>query len=141
MTYNHELFDRVIQRITMDPEAFDMRHWMREPKADESPHCGTVGCLAGHTLMELGYKPMYGGHWLAGRPLSTANAQLGVGPAVEISLVAAKALGLSTEEAEQLFTIYEQDYEYDYASDKPPQAATKEDVINRWKRITEGVSE
>jgi hypothetical protein len=50
---NHELAERVFQRIEDDPASFDMRNWGRRGE------CDTTMCVAGHTVVEAGYQV----HW------------------------------------------------------------------------------
>ena len=114
-TMNDDLFDRVIQRIDADPDAFDMTTWLEERS------CGTVGCFAGHTVLELGYRSSWAG---AGYCIKD-DLEGFESYSVNVSEVARNALGLTTDESESLFEAY----------DEVGYPATKEDVIMRWKQI------
>lgn len=44
---NTELAKLIIKQVETEPRSFDMSRW--------SNHCGTVACLAGHTMLMSGY--------------------------------------------------------------------------------------
>lgn len=117
--YNDELFQRVLRRIDDNPASFDMNEWLREGE------CGTVGCFAGQTVMELGYTG--GQRWDIG--LISVD---GVPVLDSVSSLAMEALGLSWAEADKLFAA---------ASLRPDGSrcvATRDDVVRRWKEIKDG---
>ena len=47
---NPGLGRKVLDFVTEHPKQFDMDDWGRETD------CGTVGCLAGHTMLQAGYE-------------------------------------------------------------------------------------
>jgi hypothetical protein len=119
---NQEMFDRVLQRISDDPDSLDMRYWYAE-KA-----CGTVACLAGHTMMELG--------WRAIQDDTVTGCVNGEGQTRTIQAVAQKALGLTNEQATLMFAG-----SLMISLGETHTPATAEDLAARWKRVTSDQSE
>lgn len=61
--------------------------------------CGTVGCLAGNTVLNAGYRPVY-------RPGVCHTTEVEVGDGVEhVKHVATELLGLTREQSRQLFFV------------------------------------
>lgn len=53
---NYELGRKVLDRIDAQPETLNMTLWgMGMHTAGQEELCGTVACLAGHTLLAAGY--------------------------------------------------------------------------------------
>lgn len=46
------LLERVAKHIEKEPRRLDMYYWVRHPRREEEPPpCGTVGCIAGWTVL------------------------------------------------------------------------------------------
>lgn len=94
---NTELARLVLKQIENDPALFDMREW-----GIQTP-CGTVACIAGHTLLASGYgfapSSGLGSRGFFVHPVS--------GEAVSPRYEARDLLGLSHDEAGRLFFIYD----------------------------------
>ncbi len=86
-----ELAKLVLKQIENDPALFDMKEWGKQTD------CGTVACIAGHTLLASGYqfRVVYHRRGYYFHPVSG-------GPA-HCHSEARDLLGLSCEEAENLF--------------------------------------
>jgi hypothetical protein len=108
---NHDLAERVFQRIEEDPASFDMDWWARRTS------CGTVMCVAGHTVVEGGYEIYWtGGAW-SGYYCLNPDGRLET-----VSDVARRLLDLTSDQAMSLFH---------------PRLATLEDLRLKWKKLTE----
>lgn len=68
---NIELFERVKERILREPRNVDMGHYLYGKEID-GEICGTVGCIAGHAVMEcyrdlklsrVGNSSFFGHNW------------------------------------------------------------------------------
>lgn len=126
MSYNHELFDKVLIRIDNDPDSFNMGQWLRRK------NCGTVGCFAGHTVLELGYQPLWS---RSSRYTSTCERDSELGTVVnDVSIIAGEALGLTVQEGHVLFRAFVDELED--PESEVDRLATREDVVRRWKEIT-----
>jgi hypothetical protein len=123
MTPNDDLFYRVLERIDADPKSFHMGTWYGE-RNNEKGSCGTVACFAGHTALELGWKPCF--FYGDGRTNTDSVADPASEKTRSIATVAQEALGLTWKQADRLFDAY---------SSGSDGFATREDVINRWKDI------
>jgi hypothetical protein len=117
---NDELFYRVLKRIDADPKSLDMTSWLMVGE------CGTIGCFAGHTVLEVGYVPATGDVRNYGRTAFCRSARSHE-TWFPVSSVAANALGLNEREAGALFAAW--------AGNNP---ATRDDVVKRWKDIQSG---
>lgn len=77
-------------------EKFDMSNWFTRHRSITGGWCGTAACLAGHTVLMLGKKPVF-----------ARGAQEGWlcrnGRERTVAAVAQEWLGLTSEQAEQLF--------------------------------------
>lgn len=89
-TPNVELLRRVLEHITAHPEEHDQRVWARHTD------CGTAMCLAGHAVTITGHAIDYGKHSWSGLVYLTRAGE-------SIEDVAARELGLSDDQAENLF--------------------------------------
>lgn len=49
---NYKLGRQVLNQIESDPDSFDMTTWAYRSREHA---CGTVACLAGHTMLQSGY--------------------------------------------------------------------------------------
>lgn len=97
---NTELMKLVYKQATEFPETVDMTNWVYETS------CGTVACLAGHTLLLSGYTfescpTQREGKW--GCRIRRPDGSSVAFPAVE----AAELLGLTCPQAESVFLDYE----------------------------------
>ena len=97
MTFNTELAERVLTRIKDKPETWDQSAW-----AITSDVCGTAYCFAGHALAELGYKMICDASAPDGQ-LYASDAVAPNGRQVSIEEMARKKLGLTWDQASQLF--------------------------------------
>jgi hypothetical protein len=117
---NQALFDRVLQRISDDPESFDMSTWCAR-----IPDCGTSACIAGHTALEEGWAPVF--NTLGLTAIATKD-----GRTENIAAAAQEALDLTFNQASYLFQAYPIPHET-----HAPQ--TVEEISARWKWVCENV--
>lgn len=84
---NYQHGRKVLDQIDAKPESFDMFTWVYFAYNENEERCGTVACLAGHTMLQAGFK--YDGvrFW---RPDGTITSSY--------TDEAEKILGLTTEE-------------------------------------------
>lgn len=114
---NQEAFNRVFKRIEADPNLFDMAQYGRKTE------CGTVACLAGHTVMEYGYVldvSNKGGSCYT--PMQFTWVQPNSKDYLSTFDTAQEILGLSWEQAKALF--------YDMMVE------TYEELVQRVKEVT-----
>lgn len=64
---------KVLDRIDAEPKSLNMETWGRQGE------CGTVACLAGHTMLAAGYSLSAGMYYAAGRyVMSEAKEAAGI---------------------------------------------------------------
>lgn len=107
---NHELMDKIIQKISDEPESLNMSDYF----------CGTQACIAGHAALLMGAKRAGNGSSMTyeSRRLSAAD-------------VASEGLGITYAQACNLFTSCALSFE----AHAP---RTSEEVAARWKKVTSG---
>lgn len=92
---NTELFERVLGRIEADPTSLDMAYWAVQST------CGTTACMAGHTVIEMGWHPVYVESAVG---FADRAVQCSQGNATRVIKVLARdGLELTDNEAEALF--------------------------------------
>jgi hypothetical protein len=95
---NQEALNKVLNRIAADPSLLDMSMYGR------GTECGTVACLAGHTVMEYGYRLNLANKGATCyRPMVFTWLQLTDKDAISTHETAAKILGLTEAQAKALF--------------------------------------
>jgi hypothetical protein len=116
---NWENINKTLARIEADPDAFDMAVYYAETT------CGTVACLAGHACLEKGlmpaelsrvsvearesdfYQPDQWRPWMRnGYHQTSLMREAKMWGAVHIEEAARKYLGLSYDEAGEIFNAY-----------------------------------
>jgi hypothetical protein len=121
---NQEMFDRVLQRISDDPDSLDMGAWYKVTN-----ECSTTACLAGHTVLEAGYTPLIDPfvHHSGNRYSGVVEGGRGIPD------LAQALLGLTFEQANAMFcqgAIESGDYREAYSP------RTVEELSARWKAVT-----
>ena len=103
MGYNLEAMERVLEWAEEggdDDATFDIRYWGTKPRKD-GPDCGTTLCLAGKAMTDAGIEMLWrseNSHMVARYVTGDDDVSLNVKGS------AGRVLGLSTDEADELFT-------------------------------------
>ncbi len=124
---NWENINKVCDRIEADPDSFDMAVYFAET------YCGTVACFAGHAALEMGMvpanlretegvgdrdnarlavRPWMRQDWKEASMVRYPHHQRLLGsddyaPMISVRSVATEYLGLTDDQAEQIFTAWD----------------------------------
>jgi len=106
-----ERLDAAITYASEHPAEFDMYTWFKQTR------CGTTACLAGTALLQAGYEPRFTASGRAedvdlldadGDPYSITAAWRD-GVAYPVSETAAELLGLTVDQADEIFNLADLD--------------------------------
>jgi hypothetical protein len=118
---NQEMFDKVLQRISDHPESLDMSYWAQRSS------CGTVACIAGHTVLAMGYQFAFQ-PFQERASLAFITDRFGSAEYVDIRERARDALGLTDIQADFMFTCFN-------IGDENHAPKTVEELTMRWKYV------
>ena len=108
---NFERLDAAITYAAAHPAKFDMYTWFKQTR------CGTTACLAGTALLQAGYEPRFTASGRAedlelfdedGDPYAITAVWLD-GVAYPVSETAAELLGLTDDQADDIFNLADLD--------------------------------
>jgi hypothetical protein len=124
---NYELFEKLKKRILAEAEFVNMSDWISQKLTEDGEPCGTVGCIAGHCAMitfpKMSWKQTTNRYWNVLVPVKDRES----GEEINVEEEAQKALGLTSGEADILFTEWP-----DYVSIEKPGTRAYAAAVVRW---------
>lgn len=93
-TFNADLGQKVLDAIEAKPAAHDQ--WLFVANNPYDPECGTTMCIAGHAAIESG-------KYRLGGPMNRSFIDVETGESADIERIAMELLGLTREQAGDLF--------------------------------------